>query len=160
MYILVFLFGIVNFYFIFTTLLMLLGFFTEYVQVPLINFCAKTFRLPIHYSVERTLVPCNANIFNIIFNQDYNNQDNNDKNTESSEESDNDTNDEAGEADANDEIDDAAVKESNNEAESTDTEEETTKQVNDDSDVPDLIDENELLFLKKPNSIIIDETLD
>lgn len=143
MYILVLLFGIINFYFLFTTLIMLLGVFTEYVQIPLINLCAKTFRLPIHYVVEKILVYSNTNIFNIIFNQNDNKL-NDDNSTESNEESNSD----------NTEF---------NEQEKTNNDE-NTDYVNDDSDenssLPDLIDETKLNDFKNTNKIIIDETLD
>jgi len=200
MYILVLLIGTVNMYFILTTLIMLLGLFTEYVQVPLINFLSETLRLPIHYAVKRTLVLSNTNVFNIIFNQDYNNQDTDvkdtdDKNTESTDESDDatepkesddntkpdesDDNTKPDESDDNtkpDESDDNtkpdesstapehAPKESSGELEESSTENEDYEHISDDADetssVPDLIDENELLYLQKSNAIIIDENLD
>ncbi len=125
---------------------MLLGLFTEYVQIPLINFLSETFRLPIHYSVEKTLDPCNTNIFNniidIIYNLDYNNQDDGDKNTESTEKSD----------------DVSKTAESLDDAIKPTTD--ITEDFDENSSVPDLIEEDELLCLKKPNTIIIDETLD
>ena len=182
MYILVLLIGTVNMYFILTTLIMLLGLFTEYVQVPLINFLSETLRLPIHYAVKRTLVLSNTNVFNIIFNQDYNNQDtdvkdNDDKNTESTDESDDatepkesDDNTKPDESDDNTKPDESstapehAPKESSDELEESSTENEDYEHISDDADetssVPDLIDENELLYLQKSNAIIIDENLD
>ncbi len=70
MYILALLFGIVNFYFLLSALIVILSLFTEYVQVPLINYGAKLFHLPISYNIERSFShSSNTNVFNTIMNQ-------------------------------------------------------------------------------------------
>ena len=150
MYILVLLFGIVNCYFLLTTLIIFLGLFTEFVQIPLINYFAKTFSLPIHYSVKKTLVHYDAHIFNIIFNIDNNKLYNNDiDDTDNLDDIVGSDNVDADNVDADNVVDSADVADEN---------------INEDSDenssIPDLIDENEFLYLKKSSAIIIDETLD
>lgn len=73
MYVLALLFGIVNFYFLLSVLIVILSLFTEYVQVPLINWGAKLFNLPINYTLERNFSHgSNTNVFNTVFNQEKN----------------------------------------------------------------------------------------
>ena len=165
MYILALLFSVVNFYFLLKILILLLGLFTEYIQIPLIIFCAKTlcvptlcvttFNLPMYYNLENALASTN--------------QDNNEEteNIVDNEELQNDSDDVVDKNELQNDSDDVvnneeSSKESENDYDVIYNESENTDDNSNIPDLPDLIEcnENKLNYVKKTNTIIIDESLD
>ncbi len=164
MYILALLFGIVNFYFLLSALIVILSLFTEYVQVPLINYGAKLFHLPISYTLERSYSPhSNSNIFNTIMNQNQTKPDESD-NTDDTDDA-NDANDTD---DANDANDTDTDKEESNikcdflkpdlveQSQESNSDPENKTEESDEETTNKQLKSNS----KKPEEIFIDETLD
>ena len=152
MYILALLFGIVNFYFLLSALIIILGLFTEYVQVPLINWGAKLLHMQINYNLERTFShgtnssnESNGNMFNTIFNQNKLESDKEDLSAES---------DELDEQDETDEPDET------NTNETIANEEESDEQDNQKENPNHFLESDEKTHNLTPSPIIIDETLD
>jgi len=158
MYVLALLFGIVNFYFLLSALIVILSLFMEYVLVPLINRGAKLFHLPICFNLER-IHPSNGNnpnVFNTIFNQDKLEKD----------DSTDDSNDDLyNDDDENDEDNNSQDKNESTEVkkpyENTNTEE-SDQQNNQDnqSNITQSNLDQDIFELINPSPIIIDETLD
>jgi|LauGreDrversion4_2_1035121.scaffolds.fasta_scaffold246768_2 hypothetical protein len=157
MYVLALLFGIVNFYFLLSGLIVILSLFTEYVQVPLINYGAKLFYLPIAYTLERSFPSSsNTNVFNTIINQTKQEE----KDDTDNQESDSDDN-EDNSQDENSKCDflKPACVEKNQEA-STDPEQRTEESDENDNLEQDLNNKEFKSNDKKSDEIFIDETLD
>ncbi len=171
MYILALLFGIVNFYFLLSALIVILSLFTEYVQVPLINYGAKLFHLPISYNLERSFPhSSNTNVFNTIMHQNQtkpdesddtdNQESDSDSNEDKEDKSDNETN----ETNENTKCDFLKpvclekTQEANTEPEKNENKTEESDEHNNleqDTNNKQLVSDN-----KKSEEIFIDETLD
>ena len=161
MYVLALLFGIVNFYFLLSALIVILSLFTEFVQVPLINWGAKLFHLPIAYNLERSFPQGNSNpnVFNTIFNQEKKVESEQD---ESNDDVEDDTNEDEQEKqeDANQSVEEKQDDSNKNSVQTENNQDDTETEPSDNENEHEVQNQLETSNVMKTDTIVIDESLD
>lgn len=165
MYVLALLFGIVNFYFLLSALIVILSLFTEFVQVPLINWGAKLFHLPIAYNLERSFPQGNSNpnVFNTIFNQEKkveSEQDESNDDVEDDEEDDTNEDEQEKQEDANQSVEEKQDDSNKNSVQTENNQDDTETEPSDNENEHEVQNQLETSNVMKTDTIVIDESLD